>query len=127
MENMAKILIIEDNKDQQEHLAFLLSRFSFEPFVATTGREALLKVEKEALDLIILDLGLQDMDGFEVLKQLKERTRAPVLILSGKHEPEIIAKAMNAGAADYVVKPYHFKKLVSRINHVIRDHCINKV
>lgn len=122
MDYSPKILVIEDNPDEREGLALLLRGYNFEPIEAPTGRDSLTLVEKETPDLIILDLGLPDMTWPEVFKQLKERTKAPVIILSCISDPEVIAEAQNAGAVDFMTKPASIKVLVSKLNHILVEH-----
>jgi DNA-binding response OmpR family regulator len=104
-----KILIIEDDVSTCE--AIRLSLEIFDPVstlaIAEKGRAGLEKVREEHFDVVVLDLGLPDIDGFEVLKKLRTFSQTPVLIVSGRHDPEIITNALKEGAQDFILKPFN--------------------
>lgn len=102
-----KILIIEDDKFLTQLLSKKLQKENFETAIAFDGKEALKKVVEDHFDLIILDLLLPEIDGFEVLKRIKENEKTkniPVLILSNLGQKEEIQQGLKLGATDYMVK-----------------------
>jgi len=102
-----KILIIEDDKFLAQLLAKKLNQEKFQSLITPTGEEGLKKTEEENFDLIILDLLLPEMDGFEVLKKIKENEKTkkiPILILSNLGQKEEIKRGLELGATDFLVK-----------------------
>ena len=118
-----RILIIEDDKDIRELMEYNLSRDGFEPSGVESGEEGLEAVSREAPDLIVLDLMLPGIDGFEVCRQLKgnEKTaHLPIVIVSAKGEEADIVTGLELGADDYITKPFSPKVLVARVRAVLR-------
>src|SRR5206468_2587452 len=87
---------------------------------AETGRQAIRFATQQPPDLVILDLGLPDMDGQEVLKQLREWLRAPILILSARDQEQQKIAALDAGADDYLTKPFSTGELLARVRVALR-------
>ena len=117
------ILIVEDEEEIQELVAYNLSREGFRTSIAGSGEDALKKVRSERFDLVILDLMLPGMDGLDVCRALKkeEKTMAiPVIMLTAKGEESDIVTGLELGADDYIVKPFSPKILVARIKTVLR-------
>jgi two-component system KDP operon response regulator KdpE len=116
----ASILVVDDEPQIQRVLRPSLTASGYEVREAATGREALSAVSDQSPDLIILDLGLPDMDGKEVLRRLRILTRAPVIVLSARdRESEKIA-ALDLGADDYVEKPFAMGELLARMRTALR-------
>jgi two-component system KDP operon response regulator KdpE len=116
----ASVLVVDDEPQIQRVLRPSLTASGYEVREAATGREALSAVSDHSPDLIILDLGLPDMDGKEVLRRLRILTRAPVIILSARdRESEKIA-ALDLGADDYVEKPFAMGELLARMRTALR-------
>ena len=118
-----KILIIEDDKFLRELIAKKILKEGYEVFEAVDGTEGLTKVKEVKPDLILLDLILPIVDGFEVLSQLKKETSlssSPVIILSNLGQKEDVEKGLKLGAAGYLIKA-HFEldEIVERIKDVI--------
>ena len=118
-----KILIIEDDKFLRELIAKKILKEGYEVFEAVDGTEGLTKVKEVKPDLILLDLILPIVDGFEVLSQLKKETSLssiPVIILSNLGQKEDVEKGLKLGAAGYLIKA-HFEldEIVERIKDVI--------
>jgi len=112
-----KLLIVEDDISLQETLKGLLQNEGFWIEVASTGGEALAKIQKERPGLVLLDLGLPDIQGESVLKIIREEYQGlPVVILTAKSRPEEVAKGLNLGADDYLAKPFAAEELLARIN-----------
>ncbi len=115
-----RILVIDDEKQIQRLLKTALSGYGYEVEEAATGYEGLNRATISHPDLIILDLGLPDIEGIQVIEKLREWTGIPVIILSVReHEDEKI-NALDAGADDYVTKPFGMGELLARIRVVLR-------
>ncbi len=118
-----KVLIVEDERDVAELLAYNLSKSGFQVITAEDGEQALRLLEKEPPDLVILDLLLPKIDGKEVCRRIRqnERTRnVPVLMLTALGEEVDRVVGFELGADDYVVKPFSPRELVLRINAILR-------
>jgi two-component system KDP operon response regulator KdpE len=117
-----KVLIIEDDRDIVEaiSLAFQI-RWPEAQLVSThLGERGIDLVESEAPDIVILDLGLPDISGFDVLKQVRSFTEVPIIILTVRAEEADIVKGLEWGADDYVVKPFRQLELLARVRALIR-------
>ncbi len=104
-----KILVVDDEERVREMLGFRLKLFGYEVLEASNGEEALEVATREKPDLVLLDIMMPGMDGFQVCSRLKrnEETKdIPVVILTAKADAKDVTRAVNSGAADYVVKPY---------------------
>lgn len=115
------ILIIDDEVQIQRLLEITLSASGYKINEATTGKEGLAIAATHHPALIILDLGLPDMEGFEVLKKLREWYQKPVIILSVRNSEEDIVRALDEGANDYLTKPFRTQELLARIRVAIRQ------
>jgi two-component system KDP operon response regulator KdpE len=114
------ILIIDDEAQIRKLLEITLESNDYVVAKATTGREGLIMAANHPPDLILLDLGLPDMNGHAVLQQLREWFTNPVLILSVQSSEEDIVKALDNGANDYLVKPFRTGELLARIRSALR-------
>jgi two-component system KDP operon response regulator KdpE len=120
MSRAAAILLVDDDVSIQRAVAPLLRSRGYHVSVVGTGREAIGAVADKPLDLIVLDLGLPDLEGVEVCRELRERTKAPIVILSARSgEAEKVA-ALDIGADDYVTKPFGPEELLARIRVALR-------
>src|SRR5438309_11807636 len=99
-------LIINDNKQIRKLLRVILEQEHYRAFESDSGRHGLSEIALRRPDVVLLDLGLPDMDGLEVLKRVRQWSQVPVLILSVKDSPEDKVAALDAGADDYVTKPF---------------------
>ena len=118
---MHSILIVEDTPEIAEALQRHLERRGYATLLATRAAQALPIAAAEAPDLIVLDLGLPDRDGYSVLEQLRERgDETPVLILSARQEEGDKVKGFRLGADDYVTKPFGALELLERIGALLR-------
>ncbi len=114
------ILVVDDEVQIRRLLQLTLESDGYKVLKAETAEEGIRRAAMDRPDLIILDLGLPDMDGTAVLRQLREWATIPVIILSVRNsEPEIIA-CLDAGADDYLVKPYRSGELLARVRTAIR-------
>jgi two-component system, OmpR family, KDP operon response regulator KdpE len=115
------ILIIDDEIQIRRLLDITLSAYGYNISEASTGKEGLIKAAIVHPVLIILDLGLPDMDGFEILRKLREWFQKPIIILSVRNSEEDIVKALDNGANDYLTKPFRTGELLARIRVAIRQ------
>ncbi len=119
-EGALRILVVDDEPTIRRFLRASLTGHGYEMIEATTGQEALSEVVASRPDLIVLDLGLPDMDGVEVTRRLREWTRIPIIILSVReHETDKVA-ALDAGADDYLTKPFGIGELLARVRAAMR-------
>ena len=116
----AAILIVEDQPELIRALRINLQARQYEVQSARTGREALALAASQPPDAIILDLGLPDIDGIEVIVALREWCRAPIIVLSGRTSPGDKIGALDVGADDYVTKPFAMAELLARLRAALR-------
>jgi two-component system response regulator RegX3 len=112
-----RVLVVEDDGRIAEPLVAGLRRFDFSPEWVTTGRAAL---ATRVPDVVLLDLGLPDMDGVDVCRQLRSRSNVPILVITARAGEADRVALLEMGADDYVVKPFGFRELVARIRAVLR-------
>lgn len=115
MNTKAHILVIDDEPQMQRALRTILSAHHYRVSAAATGEEGLALAVAEKPDVVILDLGLPDMDGVEVCAQLRQWTDIPIIILSVRSEEDAKIKALDRGADDYLVKPFSTGELLARL------------
>ena len=115
------ILIIDDEIQIRRLLDITLSAYGYNISEASSGKEGLIKAAIVHPVLIILDLGLPDVDGIEILKKLREWFQKPIIILSVRNSEEDIVKALDNGANDYLTKPFRTGELLARIRAAIRQ------
>jgi two-component system KDP operon response regulator KdpE len=114
------ILIVEDEADLVRALRINLRARQYQVLTAGTGREALAMAASHPPDAIILDLGLPDIDGTEVIVELRRWYHAPIIVLSGRTSPGDKIGALDVGADDYVTKPFAMAELLARLRAVLR-------
>jgi two-component system, OmpR family, KDP operon response regulator KdpE len=114
------ILVIDDEVQIQRLLNITLSAHGYRIMEAFTGKEGLLMAASHSPSLVILDLGLPDISGHDVLKNLRDWYKKPVIILSVRNEEENIVLALDRGANDYITKPFRIGELLARIRAAIR-------
>jgi len=115
-----KILIVEDERRMARFIRLNLEHDGFQALEATTGREALDALRQNLPDLVLLDIMLPDIDGFEVLSRIRESQDVPVIMLTAKGEEDDRVRGLELGADDYVTKPFSPRELVSRVRAVLR-------
>lgn len=116
-----KILIVDDEAEIRNMLNIFLGVEDFEILEADCGKAALRMAVSAKPDLIVLDLGLGDMDGIEVITSLRQFTNTPVIVLTARQDDRQTVVALNAGADDYVTKPFRAEVLLARINANLRQ------
>lgn len=114
------VLVVEDEPQVARMLQSALVSQSYRVEVATTGREASKLAAQYVPDLVLLDLGLPDMDGLEVARRLREWTQSPIIVLSARGQERIKVEALDAGADDYLTKPFGVPELLARIRVALR-------
>lgn len=115
-----KILIVDDELAIIKLLRANLVAEGFEVIAAMDGAQALQSVEKEAPDLIVLDIMLPELDGFEVCSRVREWSQVPIIMLSARGGEEDKVNCLNMGADDYITKPFGIDELVARVKAVLR-------
>ncbi len=119
-QNSLRILVVDDEKSIRGFLKTSLSAYGYGVFEAAKGKEALTESVSVHPDAIILDLGLPDMDGREVIARIRKRTKTPIIILSIRDDPQEKIAALDAGADDYLTKPFSVEELLARLKAVMR-------
>lgn len=124
-----KVLVIEDDMEIVDSilLSFRVMWPEVEVIYANHGIEGIAKVKSESPDLVILDLGLPDITGYEVLKEIRLFSSIPIIILTVRSEEEDVIKALESEANDYVVKPFRQKELIARVKAQISNFRINAI
>ncbi|MGC9669758.1 response regulator [Planosporangium sp. 12N6] len=117
---MTRVLIVDDEPQILRALRINLHARHYDVVTAADGAEALHAAATHRPDLVILDLGLPDMDGAEVIRKLRTWTPVPILILSGRLDSRQKVDALDAGADDYVTKPFNVDELLARVRAVTR-------
>ena len=120
MSDGARILVIDDEKQIRRMLKTALTGFGYDISEASSGQEGLNQTSIFHPDLIVLDLGLPDFDGVEVVRRLREWTQIPIIILSVREQESDKIRALDAGADDYITKPFGMGELLARIRVALR-------
>ncbi|GAB2605208.1 response regulator transcription factor [Pseudactinotalea suaedae] len=117
---MTTILVVEDEDAYREPLTFQLNREGFQVVAVATGPAALEAFEENTIDLVLLDLMLPGMSGVEVCRELRLRSKVPVIMVTAKDSEIDKVVGLELGADDYVTKPYSFRELLARVRAVLR-------
>jgi two-component system KDP operon response regulator KdpE len=120
MTRASRILLVDDDVSIQRALAPLLRSRGYHVDVVSTGHEAVKAVEEHEPDLVVLDLGLPDLEGAEVCRRMRQHTKAPIVILSARSGEADKVAALDIGADDYVTKPFGPEELLARIRVALR-------
>lgn len=124
--NKAEILIIDDEEQIRNLLEITLRTNNYVVTEAATAKEGIIMASNHPPDLIILDLGLPDKDGLAVLHELRQWHTNPIIILSVQHSEEVIIKALDSGANDYLSKPFRTGELLARIRSALRSSILEE-
>ncbi len=125
MENLATILLIEDERQMRRFLRVTLQSERYALIEAETAAEGLSQAATRSPDIVLLDLGLPDMDGLEVIKKLREWSAVPIIVISAREQEGDKIKALDEGADDYLTKPFGSGELLARIRVALR-HAVPK-
>ena len=117
---MTKVLVVDDEPQIRRALRTSLEAHGYEVTAVGTGEEGVLRVADLAPDLVLLDLGLPDMDGTEVMRRVRAFSAVPVIVLSVREGPQDKVGALDAGADDYVTKPFAMEELLARARAALR-------
>ncbi|MET7288716.1 response regulator [Streptomyces sp. NPDC005573] len=117
---MTRVLVVDDEPQIVRALVINLKARKYDVDAAPDGRTALELAASRHPDVVVLDLGLPDMDGVEVIRGLRGWTRVPILVLSARHSSDEKVEALDAGADDYVTKPFGMDELLARLRAAVR-------
>jgi two-component system KDP operon response regulator KdpE len=120
MPQEATILLIEDEPEIRRFLRTSLPSHGFRLHETTTGRDGLTEAKARNPDLILLDLGLPDLEGSEVIREVRKWTETPIIVLSARDQEDVKVAALDLGADDYVTKPFGMNELLARIRAALR-------
>ena len=120
-----RVLIAEDEKPISDIIKFNLEKEGYEIITAYDGEDALKKALNEQLELIILDIMLPSMDGFEICKRVREKSSVPIIMVTAKEEEVDNILGLELGADDYITKPFSIRELVARVKANVRRQEMN--
>lgn len=114
------ILVVEDKLNVQKMLFDFLTEKGHRVNCAANGRDALIFIKKQVVDIVLLDIMMPQMDGYQFMEKLRESSETPVIMITAKQEEADIVKGFELGADDYIVKPFKINELLVRINAVLK-------
>jgi two-component system KDP operon response regulator KdpE len=117
---VSRVLVVDDDPRLLRTLTIALRAHGNDVVTASDGRTAVLSAAEDAPDVVILDLGLPDLDGTEVLRRIRTSSSVPVIVLSARHESDDKIEALDLGADDYVTKPFGVEELLARVRAAVR-------
>jgi DNA-binding response OmpR family regulator len=115
-----KIIVIDDDTAVTDLLSVLLNSHGFDVRVTNNSTEGMGMIREEEFDLVILDLMMPEMDGWEICKEVRSFSQVPIIVLSALNDPSMVASVLDAGADDYLTKPTPSRILVAHINRLTR-------
>lgn len=118
--NKFQILVVEDDPPIRNLIATTLKTHEYKYLLAKNGEEAILQASSYAPDVVFLDLGLPDIDGIEIIKRIREWSNMPIIVISARSEDEDKIEALDAGADDYLTKPFSVDELLARLRVTVR-------
>ena len=118
--SMGKILVADDDKNIAELLRLYLEKEGFSVVIAGDGEEAVMKFAPENPDLVLLDIMMPKLDGWQVLREIRKKSNCPIIMITAKGETFDKVLGLELGADDYVVKPFDSKEIVARIKALLR-------
>lgn len=120
MKNLPIVLVVEDDKAILHLLKTILEANDYRVLLVKTGREAIAAISSHCPDVTLLDLGLPDMDGVEVIKSVRQWSQTPIIVLSARNREKEKVEALDLGADDYVTKPFGTAELLARVRIALR-------
>jgi two-component system response regulator RegX3 len=117
---VARVLVVEDEESFSDALSYMLRKEGFEVSLAATGPTALTEFDRTGADIVLLDLMLPEMSGTEVCRQLRQRSRVPIIMVTARDSEIDKVVGLEIGADDYVTKPYSARELIARVRAVLR-------
>ncbi|MEK5445864.1 response regulator transcription factor [Paenibacillus sp. FSL R7-0331] len=121
-----QVLIVDDEWNMRNLLRIYLRRAGFDTEEAATGHEALQKIEQQAFSLVLLDVMMPDMDGWQVCKSVRARSDVPIIMLTARSETRDKVLGLGIGADDYLSKPFEPEELLARIHSLLRRSMLNR-
>lgn len=115
-----KILVIEDDTQIRKFICYCLENNDYHHITAANGKDGLMKIANENIDLIILDLGLPDIDGVDIIKKIRTFSEMPIIVVSARDKDKEKAEVLELGADDYLTKPFSATELIARIKVAFR-------
>ena len=115
-----KVLIVEDEQSISNLISMILTANGYDTIIVRSGEEALTMIASHCPDMIVLDLGLPDMDGIEIIKKIRSWSNLPIIVVSARGEDADKVVALDAGADDYLTKPFSVEELLARIRVALR-------
>src|SRR6266540_589461 len=115
-----RVLLVEDDASIREVTALGLKQAGFRVTTAVDGRDGLMRALQEPVDVVILDVMLPSLDGFEVCREIRKQSRVPILMLTARTDTVDVVVGLESGADDYVTKPFEMPELVARVRAVLR-------
>lgn len=122
MNNLGKILIVEDEKNIRNFIAAALDSNNYKFIKCDNGKDALSIIPSHCPDVVLLDLGLPDMDGLDVIREVRKWSSTPIIVLSARSQEKEKVQALDLGADDYITKPFGTDELLARIRTAIRHN-----
>lgn len=120
MNKTSTILVVEDDSAVRNLISTTLQTHNYKYLIATNGEAAILEASSHNPDIILLDLGLPDIDGIEIIKKVRSWSNMPIIVISARSEDSDKIKALDAGADDYLTKPFSVEELLARLRVTIR-------
>ncbi len=117
-----KLLVVDNDNDHVDLLTYAFQRHGYSVTTAGDGRQALARWQSERPDLVLLDVNLPKVNGFEVCRQIRHKSDTPVIMLTARDTEADVVRGLQAGADDYVVKPFSAKQLAARVQAVLRRY-----
>ncbi|WP_404350141.1 response regulator transcription factor [Sutcliffiella horikoshii] len=117
---MTRILLIDDEKRMLDLLTLYLTPYQYECIQFQSGGDALTFLKKEEADIVLLDIMMPEMDGWDTLKEIREFSSIPVIMLTARNDKDDIVRGLKGGADDYVAKPFNEEELIARMEAVMR-------
>lgn len=115
-----RVLVVEDEPSIVDNIVYALSTEGFEPLACGTGREALDALQKDGVNFVVLDIGLPDVNGFDLIREIRKTSDVPLLVLTSRAAEVDRIVGLELGADDYMVKPFSPRELTARIRTILR-------
>ena len=125
MKNLPIVLVVEDDKAIVHLLTTILNANDYKVLSVSTGREAISSISSHCPDVVLLDLGLSDMDGIDIIRNVRQWSRVPIIVLSARNREKDKVEALDLGADDYVTKPFGTAELMARIRIALRHASVD--
>lgn len=125
MKNLPIILVVEDDKAIVHLLTTIFTANDYKVISVSTGREAISSISSSCPDVVLLDLGLSDMDGIDIIRNVRQWSRVPIVVLSARNREKDKVEALDLGADDYVTKPFGTAELLARIRIALRHASVD--